>query len=96
MSSKYANIHLNSEPHIDNANLNSSKNMNAVDATKSTEPKNGGAFSFTRLKDQNVTGFTHGSIETGPLGSKQSTTLEHKKASVLPDISLVQSFYQPN
>ena len=53
-----------------------------------------------------MTGFTHGSIETGILGScstnvavkslqKQSTTAEihARKGTVLPDISLVQSFY---
>ena len=64
--------------------------------------KNAAAFNFTRTKDQNLTGFTHGSVETGMLGSstnvaaialQKQSTADVRKGTVLPDISLVQSFY---
>ena len=52
-------------------------------------------FNFSRLKGQNVTGFTHESVETGAIaGSKMQTPLAHRKTSMLPDIGHVQQFYE--
>lgn len=42
-------------------------------------------FNFSRMKGQNVTGFTHDSVETG-LVSKNQSSLAHRKTSMLPDI----------
>jgi len=47
-------------------------------------------FNFSRLKGQNVTGFTHDSVETGLVNhSKNQSSLAHRKTSMLPDISHV-------
>lgn len=74
--------------------LKAAKREDPQDSPSSIQ-KSGGQFNFSRSKNQNVTGFTYESVETGAIaGSKLQTPLAHRKTSMLPDISQVQQFYE--
>mmetsp|Transcript_9060 Transcript_9060/g.12311 ORF Transcript_9060/g.12311 Transcript_9060/m.12311 type:complete len:121 (+) Transcript_9060:1583-1945(+) len=59
---------------------------------------NKASLNFSRLKAQNMTGFTNDSVETGAIDGKtpKMTPLAHRKTSMFPDISAVEQFYDRN
>jgi len=70
----------------------SPQRRNAKDTPDASNTNDG--VDFSRLQAHNMTGFTQDSVETG-IKSKQ-TPLAHRKASMFPDISAVEQFYEKN